>query len=115
MWFESKHFSESIGFRIRDDGTIEDIVPGGPADMAGLYDGAQVIGVDGMKYSYNRLEYAVRNSPTSGRIDLLTVQGETLREVCIIYDGGLRYYTLIPIEGKRDWLREIISPRTQDQ
>jgi len=115
MWFESKHFSESIGFRIRDDGTIEDIVPGGPADMAGLYDGAQVIGVDGMKYSYDRLEYAVRNSPTSGRIDLLTVQGETLREVCIIYDGGLRYYTLIPIEGKRDWLREIISPRTQDQ
>jgi predicted metalloprotease with PDZ domain len=109
---EAKYYAESLGFNIKDDGVISKVVPGGPAEEIGLYDGVQIVAVDGLKFTQERLEHAVRHTPTTGEITLLTLQGETFKEVTIEYDGGLRYRTLIPIAGQRDWLSEIIRPKT---
>ena len=101
----------SLGLWADDKNKIDDIVPGGPADKSGLYPDVEIIGVNGLKYSKDRLEDALRKSPEFGKIKLLTVSSDTIQEFIIDYNEGLRYHTLVPIEGKHDWLSEIIAPK----
>lgn len=104
---------ESAGLSIKDDGSIVAVIPDGPADMAGLYAGVKIIAVNGKRYTYKRLENAIRRSVKNDKITLLTQRSEDFVETSIKYNGGLRYFTLIPLEGKKDWLKEIAKPRVE--
>ncbi|MFC1485424.1 hypothetical protein ACFL55_00140 [Candidatus Latescibacterota bacterium] len=104
-------YVQSVGLRINAEGIINNVVPGGPADQAGLYDGVKVIGVNGKTFSYDMFENAVRNTTTSGNLTLLTLEADTFFEYKIDYNGGLRYSKLVPVDGKRDWLKEIMAPK----
>jgi len=108
---KKRFYDASLGFRLLDDkATVEQIVPGSPADKAGLVTGMSILGVNGKSYSVERLEKAVRDAITSGQIKLLVQHGESLQEKTIKYRDGLRYLTLEPIEGKRRWFDEIARP-----
>ena len=107
-----RFYDASLGFQLLDDkATIGQIVPGSPADKAGLVTGMSILGVNGKAYSVERFEKAIRDAVTSGEITLLVQHGETLQEKTLKYCDGLRYLTLEPIEGNRRWLDEIAKPR----
>ncbi|UCC43757.1 MAG: hypothetical protein JSU65_11625 [Candidatus Zixiibacteriota bacterium] len=105
---------ESVGFSVNDDDRIIGIVPESPADKAGLYAGARIVAVNGKRYTYQRLENAVRNSGKTGGVTLLTLRDENIAEAKLEYTDGLRFFTLKPLEGKQDWLKEIAEPRTTE-
>ncbi len=106
--FES--FLPSLGFTIGSTGKIGQVTPDSPADDVGLYTGVEVIGVEGKKFSLSRLEDAVRSSVMSGKVNLLTLTGDTFKPVTIDYDAGLRYYTLTADSNRPDLLEKIVAP-----
>jgi len=113
--YKFKNFYEALGFSIRDNGTVYDIVIGSLADKAGLYSGVEIIGVNGKKFSLEQLEKAVKNSTEKGKITLLFALDDNLKEVVIEYNKGLQYFTIVPVEGKPDRLKEIIAPRAEKE
>jgi predicted metalloprotease with PDZ domain len=105
---------ESIGLSIKDDGTVVAVVPNSPADEAGLYAGVSVIGINDKRYTFDRLENAVYNAGKKSIIRLLTLHDENFVEVVVRYDGGLRFFSLEPIENRHDWIKEITNSRVNE-
>lgn len=99
----------SLGMFIRDDGTIERVVPGSPADQSGLYDNAKLIGVGDRKFSLKRLEDAIAESVANRKIELLVLEGDLFRHAAIHYADGPRFMELIRSEDP-DLLKEIWKP-----
>lgn len=110
-YYNRRSFNKSIGMDVEKNGVISNIVPGGPADLTGLYDGIKVVGVNGKTYNIDRLENAVRNTTTTGKLTLLILEADTYYEYEINYEGGLKYDKLEPIPGQKDWLTEILTPK----
>ncbi|NNE09218.1 MAG: hypothetical protein HKN20_11710 [Gemmatimonadetes bacterium] len=104
---------DSVGFAVENDGKIGSIVPGSAAERAGLLKDMEIVGVDGRRYTSDRLIDAIKSTPETGRFELLVDEAERLRTIAVEYDGGLRYYTLERDESKTDWLSEILKPRTK--
>ena len=110
---ERRYFYESVGFAVADeDNKILQVVPGGPADKAGLYTGMNILGVNAKTFSMDRLEKSIRDAVKTGEITLLVQRGESLDQATLRYQGGLRYMTIVPDSKQRQWLDEIIKPRT---
>ena len=77
---------DSIGLTVAEDGVIKsDVVPGMPADMAGLAPGMQIFGVNSRKVTLERFREAIKASVTSGQIALLVLD----RDVFATYVIGL--------------------------
>lgn len=102
--------SETVGFSIYGNGQVTAIVPGSPADRAGLYPRARIIGVNDKDYSPENLLDAIRQSPQTGRIIVVVVEDGESREIAIQYDAGEKYLNLVRTEGTPDRLGEIIAP-----
>ena len=100
--------------KVGKNATVSRVVPGGPAERAGLYDGAEIIGVDGRRFSVDRMDDAVKGSVATRGIKLLMAEGDVLRDVQIDYADGPRYMTLVRDESKPDVLGAIIKPLAGD-
>ena len=61
--------------------------------------------------SAERLRAAVTAAKDGGPIRLIVRNGDRFRTVEIAYTGGLRYPALERIEGTRDRLGDILTPR----
>jgi predicted metalloprotease with PDZ domain len=110
---ECRYFYESVGFAVADeDNRILQVVPGSPADKAGLYTRMNILGVNAKTFSIDRLEKAIRDAVKTGEITLLVQRGESLNQVTLQYQEGLRYLTIVPTNSGRQWLDEIIKPRS---
>lgn len=108
---ESRYY-DSLGLAVDKDAKIKSVVPTSPADSAGLIEGWEILGVNGRRFSSDRLEEAVRTSGETHGVELLVdVEGQ-LRTHTIRYGDGLRYYGLLRDEGQTDWLSDIFEPRT---
>jgi predicted metalloprotease with PDZ domain len=101
----------SLGLTVNTSGGLEEVIWEFPGFHAGLTAAAQIIAVNGRKFSAEELTHAVAET-ASGRPVELTIQraGET-QTVRIDYDGGHRYPHLERIEGARARLDEIYAPR----
>jgi predicted metalloprotease with PDZ domain len=105
--------SYSLGFRLNDEATIVDVVPGTPAYMAGLGPGMKLATVNARAYDVDRLREALRNSKTSnGPLQLGIVNGDFLKVYDINYHGGERYPHLERDSTKPDLLQQIIKSTT---
>ena len=113
--FKGAYFLESLGMSANAKGKIGSIIPDSPADQAGLYDGVEIVGVEGKKYKPKRLEDAIRNSVMTGKVTLLTLNGDKYEDVIIDYNDGLRYYTLTRDSSRSDRLSEIMKPLTTEK
>ena len=100
----------SLGLAVSSSNKINDIIPESPADVAGLYPGMEIVGVNGKKYSKERLKDAVKQTKETGSILFLTLAGDEFREIEIVYDKGLQYYILTPLEGFPDRISDIMKP-----
>jgi predicted metalloprotease with PDZ domain len=95
-----------------DAGQILDVIPGSPADRAGLAPSMQLVAVSGRKWSPELLRDAIRRAKDSKEpVDLLAQNGEYFHSYRIDYHGGERYPHLEPVSGKPDVLTEIVKMR----
>ncbi|TMB31459.1 MAG: PDZ domain-containing protein [Deltaproteobacteria bacterium] len=90
---------------------ILDVVPGSPADKAGVPPGTRLAAVNGRKATGDRLRTAVAETARGGKLELLVENAETYSTHVLEYKGGLRYPRLERDGSKPDMLTRILSPR----
>jgi predicted metalloprotease with PDZ domain len=103
----------SLGFMVHvpggeDSEKILDVIPGSPADRAGLAYGMRIVAVNHRKWSPETLRDAIQQAKTSkDPIEILAESGDYYQTYRIDYHGGERYPHLQAISGKTDVLTEI--------
>ena len=91
-----------------DGGMIGDVIPGSPAEKAGLAPGMLLVAVNGRKWNPELLRDAIRRAKDSKEpIELLAQNGDYFHSYQVDYHGGERYPHLEAMGGKADVLSEI--------
>jgi predicted metalloprotease with PDZ domain len=106
----------SLGLIIdnEDDGhEIVDVVPGSPADKAGLGPNMKVLGVNGRKFDGDLLKDAVAATPATKQIELLVENASYFVNAKLEYDGGARSPHLERMENTADVLSAVITARAK--
>jgi predicted metalloprotease with PDZ domain len=105
-------FQYSLGFSLGRNNAISGVRWGGPAFEQGLGSGWQLVAVGDRAASAERLREAVTAAKGGTEPIVLVVKhGEEFRTLSFDYHGGLRYPRLVRVEGTRDRLSEILTPR----
>jgi len=99
------HLFLRCGLTVDDQGEIDDVFAGSPADIAGLVPGSRVLAVNRLRFSQNRLLRA------SGATELIVEQEELFSIRHLDIPKGDDFPTLERIEGRSDLLAEIFKPR----
>jgi predicted metalloprotease with PDZ domain len=105
----------SVGLRLRaDDGVINDVLLGSPADKAGLGPGMQILAVNGTRFSSDALHDAIKVSKTASTALTLEVQNDdVVKTVSLDYHGGSREPHLERDAGRTDVLGQILASRAR--
>jgi len=101
---------DSLGLAFGEDGTAWDVVPGMAADKAGLAPGMKVAGVNGRKFSRERMQDAIADSVTKRQVEFLVLEGDTFRTFVVPYADGPKYLELTRDPNKPDVLMNILKP-----
>ena len=105
--------SYSLGFVVREDGTLSDVIYGSPAYAAGIGPGMQLVAINGRAWSKDVLQDALRASKDSKEpIDLLIENAKFFKTYSIAYHDGVRNPHLERAEGA-DLLGGIVEPLTR--
>ncbi len=101
----------SIGMIVGEDGTVVDVIHGGPAYIAGLGPGMKIAAVNGKRFDVEALKDAVDAAKTASTpLQLVTANGAQFQNFSVEYHGGLRYPHLERESSRPDYLREILHP-----
>jgi predicted metalloprotease with PDZ domain len=100
----------SIGLQVRDDGTLNDVLYGGPAQKAGISPAVKLIAVNGRQYTPTVLREAVA---AARPVDLLVKNGEFYQTYHVDYRGGEKYPHLVRDSSAPDLLTAILSPKAK--
>jgi predicted metalloprotease with PDZ domain len=101
----------SVGLRLKEDGTILDVVPGLAAAKAGVGPGMKVVAVDGRKFKRRVAREAIRAARSApAPLDLLVENGEYFKHFAVDYHGGERYPRLERDASRPDLLEAILKP-----
>jgi predicted metalloprotease with PDZ domain len=102
----------SLGFTVNNpDGTVTDVVPGLPADRAGVAAGLKLVAVNDRSWTPRLLREAVTAAATnSAPIRLLVKDDDFFRTCHLDYSGGEKYPCLERDPGKPDLLADILKP-----
>jgi predicted metalloprotease with PDZ domain len=114
QWGDAKvaDASYSIGMRIKEDGELQDVIPGMPAFQAGLAPGMKLIAVNGRRFTSDVLRDALQpTSAASATVTLLIENQDFFTPYSFTYQGGLREPHLERDASKPDLLGTIIAPR----
>ena len=102
----------SIGMTLFDEGTVVDVIYGGPSYNAGIGPGMKVTAVNGQQYSPDVLKEAIENAKSSSApIQLIVANGPQVQTYSVDYHGGLRYPHLVRDDSRPDFLSEILRSR----
>ncbi|HXW61711.1 MAG TPA: hypothetical protein VEJ45_03870 [Candidatus Acidoferrales bacterium] len=100
----------SIGLRLADDGTVEDVIYDGPSYKAGLGPGMKITAVNGTQFSTDAMKHAIEAAKdTTTPIQLIVANGPAVEMYAVDYHDGLRYPHLVRDEGHSDFLSEILQ------
>jgi predicted metalloprotease with PDZ domain len=109
-------FSLTAGFSASDEGTVADVIHGGPSYDAGIGPGMKIVAVNGTQFSPDAMREAiVAAKNTTAPIQLIVANGAQFRTYSVDYHGGLRYPHIERDESRPDYLGEITHPRAQVQ
>ncbi len=120
---ESEHkmddFDYSIGFILAKDGSIRNVNWDTLAFKAGLTSDMKVIAVNGTAYDADVLKDAItaagpKKDDKGGSTDpihLLVKSGDKYKDIVIDYHGGLRYPSIVRIDGTPDLWSDIIAEK----
>jgi predicted metalloprotease with PDZ domain len=104
----------SLGMNLDKDGVVTSTVWDGPVFRQGIVNGTKIIAVDGVGYSKERINEAVKASTDKKRpVKLLVELNKRFREVTLDYSGGLRYAHLEPVSKAQQPLDKLLLPRTK--
>jgi predicted metalloprotease with PDZ domain len=108
-------FLFSLGFSLTEEGAIiTELVPGSPADLAGMSPDSRLIAVDGRKYSKDVLEDALKTGGDEARIiKLLMQKDDSFMTLDVRYAGHARFPHMERNTAVPDTLSEILNPHTQ--
>ncbi len=105
--------SVSLGLRIKEDGRVADVVPGKPADRAGIGPGMKLLAVNGRRWSADRLREALTAArQNKSRVELLLENADFFHTFALDYAEGEKYPHLEREAKKPDLLGAILRPRT---
>jgi predicted metalloprotease with PDZ domain len=105
------NLAASIGIAFNKENVILDVVPGSPADRAGVPAGAKLLGINGRALSKERLEDALAASPGGTPVELLLLDADVFLTARLDYRGGPRYPALKRDPSRPDLLGAIGAPR----
>ncbi len=105
--------ADSLGLDFNETGGVVNVVPGMPGDRAGFSPGMTVQGINGRKFSRDRVHDALADSIATRRIEFLVLEGDRYRTLVVDYADGPKYLQLARDEDRRDLLAEILKPRIQ--
>ena len=103
----------SLGFHVHATGGEEsdrilDVIPGSPADKAGLAPGMHLLAVNGRRWTPELLRDAIKRAKNNKEpIELLAENNDYFQTFRVEYHGGEKYPHLEAIDGKTDVLAEI--------
>lgn len=100
---------DSLGLTFSTEGRIGNVVPHMIGDKAGLATGMQVVGVNGKKFSRERVSDALADSVSLRKIEFLLLDADQYRTVVLDYADGPRYLELVRDEKTADVLAEILK------
>ena len=103
----------SLGFTVDDEGaTLNDVVPGSPADLAGASPGSHVVALNGYKWSKELLHDTLQApAGADATLALLVQKDDQFKTLELKYAGGERYPNLVRIPKTPDLLDDISRPR----
>ena len=102
------NFVATVGMTVSDDGTVGDVIHGGPAYLAGLAPGMKIAAVNGEQYSPDGMRSAISLAKTTtAPIQLIVANGARFRTLSIDYHQGIRYAHIERNEKRPDYLDEI--------
>jgi predicted metalloprotease with PDZ domain len=103
--------SYSLGLVIGTDGNLGDVLPGTPADKAGISPNMKLVAVNGRSWSAKILRDAVKTAATNrAPIELLVERDDYYQTCKMDYHGGEKYPVLERDPAKPDLLAEILKP-----
>ena len=103
----------SLGLLVDEKSMVVDVIPGRPADRAGVGPAMKLIAVNGRRFTSDRLLAAVEASAADkAPIDLLVENADSYTVLSLDYHGGPRYPRLERLDGVPDLLSEILGGRT---
>jgi predicted metalloprotease with PDZ domain len=104
--------THSLGLTIDKDGIAGGILWDGPAFRADIINGTKIVAVEGVSYSRERLESAIRIAADGKTpVRLLVERGGRYRNIEIGYHGGLRWPHLEKSGSGPDWFDRLLAPR----
>jgi predicted metalloprotease with PDZ domain len=104
----------SIGFTVAEDGTVGDVIHGGPAYAAGIGPGMKIAAVNGRQFSPDGIRDVIELAKDSSEpIRLLVANGAQYQTLSVDYHGGIQYPHIERDKSRPDYLSEIIQPQTQ--
>jgi len=102
----------SIGLQLGPDGAVNDSIVGSPAFDAGVSSGMKIAGVNGRLFTPERMADAIKAAKdTKESITLLVVVDDFYKTATVNYHGGARIPHLVRVDGKPDYLDELIKAR----
>ena len=108
--------SFSLGLKVKEDGAIEDVLPGSPADKGGVGAAMKLVAVNGRRWKPDLLRAAVKSAKTNTAPIELLVENEEFFTTCKLdYHEGEKYPRLERDAAKRDLLTEILKPLTPER
>ena len=105
--------SFSLGLKVKEDGVITDIIPGSPADKAGVGAAMKLLAVNGRRWTPEILRTAVKFAKKDPAPIELLVENEDYFKTCKLdYHDGEKYPRLERDAAKPDLLTQILKPLT---
>ena len=105
------NFIYSVGFIVKDDGTLLDVNPETPAGKAGLAPGMKLISINGRSWSSDVLHDAIAATKTGPTpLEFLVENGSFQQTYKVDYRGGERYPHLERDADETGFAGEIIKP-----
>jgi predicted metalloprotease with PDZ domain len=92
------------------EGKVQDVLPGSPADRAGLPSASRLVAVNGRRFTPEVLAAALSGG---GGLDLLVEDADFFRTLRVAYSGGPRYPVLERDPSRPDLLSTIFAPRAR--
>lgn len=102
----------SLGLIVKEDGPVLDVIPGSPADKAGIGPSMKVLAVNDRRLNGERLRQAVAATKGGGKVSLLLENADYFQTAVLDYSGGARYPHLERLTSTPDRLGDIFRPRT---
>jgi predicted metalloprotease with PDZ domain len=112
---KSTDLRSSLGFLVKEDGYIIDVIPGSPADKAGVGAAMHLVAVNKRRWTPEILRAAVKFAATDTAPVELLVENEDYFKTCPLdYHEGEKYAQLERDPAKPDLLSEILRPLTPE-